>query len=217
MPRINIDLPQDHYDEICRVAQERKITQKAALMHILDERKWRENGAKMAQEWRKPHAGASSPSAQKEINKYNTEAEAVGSDSSKILPYCKDNKNSNKAPPAESVFMPDPDNWEPQGNFRATWCASKGYDYAIAIEIFRDRFKADPSRCKDWNAKWRVFVVNGYLQGAKFSAQSNGYEEDGYGPATGRVKTDEEVAESRRFFAAYHANTGTPQPCPPPN
>ena len=216
MPRLSVRMSEETRERLERLSVQRMDSSlNQTIIHLI------ESGAKVAPERRQngatPRERASSPSAQKEINKYNRRTEAVGSDASQILPYCKDNKNSNKAPPAESVFMPDPDNWEPQGNFRATWCASKGYDYAIAIEIFRDRFKADPSRCKDWNAKWRVFVVNGYLQGAKFSAQSNGYEEDGYGPATGRVKTDEEVAESRRFFAAYHANTGTPQPCPPPN
>jgi hypothetical protein len=108
--------------------------------------------------------------------------------------------------------MPDPDNWEPQGNFRATWCASKGYDYAIAIEIFRDKFKADPQRCADWNSKWKFFVLNGYLPGAKFSAQSNGYEEDGYGPAIGRVRTPEEVEASRESLKRHLDSIGQPRP-----
>jgi hypothetical protein len=186
MPRISINFSQADYDEICRLALELEITKKAAVHHLIHAPKTRQNGAENAPKTHKPHAGASSPSAQKEINKYNRRTEAVGSDSSEILPYCKDNKNSKKAPHAEPVFMPDPDNWEPHGDFRATWCAAKGYDYAIAIEIFRDKFKADPQRCTDWNSKWKFFVVNGYLQGAKFSFRSNGYGEGDCGPVIGR-------------------------------
>ena len=179
MPRMNIDFSDDTYDTICRVAQKLKISKKAAIEQCV------RNASTMRQKC-VSLAGASSPSAQKEINKYNTEAEAVGSDSSKILPYCKDNKNSKKAPRAEPVFMPDPDNWEPQGNFRATWCAAKGYDYAIAIEIFRDIFKADPQRCSDWDSKWRYFLLNGYLKGAKFSELES--EEDDYGLPNSRYQ-----------------------------
>jgi hypothetical protein len=212
MPRMNIDFSDDTYDTICLVAQKLKTSKKAAIEQMIDASTMRQQCVKNASKMRQPRERASSPSAQKEINKYNSRTEAVGSDSARILPYCKDKKNSNKAPPDSIVFMPDPDNWEPHGDFRATWCASKGYDYAIAIEIFREKFKADPQRCTDWNSKWKFFVLNGYLPGAKFSAQSNGYEEDGYGPAIGRVKTDEEVAESRRFFAAHRKACGQPKP-----
>jgi hypothetical protein len=181
MPRINIDLPQDHYDEICRVAQERKITQKAALMHILDERKWRENGAKMAQESRIPHAGASSPSAQKENNNINTLTEAVGSDASRISSFSslENNKeNSKKAPPD---FLPD--DWEPPKEFQKSWCIKREYCYETALDIFKSKFKADPQRCADWDSKWRFFLLNGYLKGAKFSELAK--EEDSYGLAIG--------------------------------
>jgi hypothetical protein len=167
MPRINIDLPQDHYDEICRVAQERKITQKAALMHILDERKWRENGAKMAQESRIPRERASSPSAQKENNNINTLTEAGGSDASRISSFSSlenNTENSKKAPPD---FLPD--DWEPPEEFQKSWCIKREYCYETALDIFKSKFKADPQRCADWDSKWRFFLLNGYLKGAKWS------------------------------------------------
>jgi hypothetical protein len=181
MPRINIDLPQDHYDEICRVAQERKITQKAALMHILDERKWRENGAKMAQESRIPRERASSPSAQKENNNINTLTEAGGSDASRISSFSSlenNTENSKKAPPA---FLPD--DWEPPKEFQQPWCFKREYCYETALETFKSKFKADPQRCSDWDSKWRFFLLNGYLKGAKFSELAK--EEDSYGLAIG--------------------------------
>ena len=182
MPRINIDFPQDHYDEICRVAQERKITQKAALMHILDERKWRENGAKMAQESRIPRERASSPSAQKENNKYNTITETAGFDASRISSFSSlgnNKENSKKAPPD---FLPD--DWEPPKEFQQEWCRKREYCYTTALDIFTSKFKADPQRCADWAAKWRFFLLNGYLKGAKFSELES--EEDSYGLAIGR-------------------------------
>ena len=79
--------------------------------------------------------------------------------------------------------MPDPDNWEPSGPWRAKWCSEKGYDYAVALEIFREKYKASPQRCSDWDAKWKVYVLNGYLSGAKY-----GNEEDSYGTPIGSIK-----------------------------
>lgn len=184
MPRLSTTVNAEVYNIIKRLASTNNIKISAAISLVVSEyQKHAQDRPELRTIAHVPRAGASSPSAQKKINKYNRRTEAVGSESSEILPYCKDNKNSQKALRTEPVFMPDPDNWEPNGDFQATWCAAKGYDYAIALEIFRDKFKADPQRCADWNSKWKYFVQNGYLQGAKFSSRSNYYGEADCGPA----------------------------------
>jgi hypothetical protein len=144
-----------------------------------------ESGAKVAPERRQngatPRERASSPSAQKENNNINTLTEAVGSDASRISSFSslENNKeNSKKAPPA---FLPD--DWEPPKEFQQPWCFKREYCYETALEIFKSKFKADPQRCADWDSKWRFFLLNGYLKGAKFSELEK--EDDSYGLAIG--------------------------------
>ena len=145
-----------------------------------------ESAAKVAPERRQsgasPRASASFPSEKNNIKKNIREVEANGFNYSENLSFRKE-KNSNKAPSPASDFMPDPDNWEPSGPWRAKWCSEKGYDYAVALEIFREKYKASPQRCSDWDAKWKVYVLNGYLSGAKY-----GNEEDSYGTPIGSIK-----------------------------
>jgi hypothetical protein len=178
MPRITFDLPQAAYDIICREAKERETTKKAALIHLLEHRKHTEN----PQELCVPRERASSPSAQKENNNINTLTEAGGSDASRISSFSSlenNTENSKKAPPA---FLPD--DWEPPKEFQQPWCFKREYCYETALETFKSKFKADPQRCSDWDSKWRFFLLNGYLKGAKFSELEK--EEDSYGLAIGR-------------------------------
>ena len=143
-----------------------------------------ENGAEVAPDWRQsgaaPRERASSPSAQKENNKYNTITETAGFDASRIS-FENTNKNSKKAPPD---FLPD--DWEPPKEFQKSWCIKREYCYETALDIFKSKFKADPQRCADWDSKWRYFLLNGYLKGAKFSELES--EEDSYGLPIGRFQ-----------------------------
>ena len=88
-------------------------------------------------------------------------------------------ENSKKAPPD---FLPD--DWEPPKEFQHEWCRKRDYCYQTALDIFTSKFKADPQRCSDWDSKWRYFLLNGYLKGAKFSELES--EEDSYGMIIGR-------------------------------
>jgi hypothetical protein len=180
MPRMNIDFPQGDYDLVCRVAQERQITKKAAVIHLIHAQNLCEICAKNAQKSHKPRERASSPSAQKENNKYNTITETAGFDASRISSFSslENNKgNSKKAPPD---FLPD--DWEPPKEFQKSWCIKREYCYETALDIFKSKFKADPQRCADWASKWRFFLLNGYLKGAKFSELA---VDDSYGAAIG--------------------------------
>ena len=191
MPRITFDLPQAAYDIICREAKERETTKKAALIHLHEHRKPPENPQKThrkhtenTQELCVPRGRASSPSAQKENNKYNTITETAGFDASRISCFSSlgnNKENSKKAPPD---FLPD--DWEPPKEFQKSWCFKREYCYETALDIFKSKFKADPQRCSDWAAKWRYFLLNGYLKGAKWSELES--EEDSYGMAIGRYQ-----------------------------
>ena len=131
-----------------------------------------------------PRGRASSPSAQKENNKYNTITETAGFDASRISSFSSlgnNKENSKKAPPD---FLPD--DWEPPKEFQQEWCRKREYCYTTALDIFTSKFKADPQRCADWAAKWRFFLLNGYLKGAKFSELES--EEDSYGLPIGRFQ-----------------------------
>ena len=191
MPRLNIHLSQADYDLICRVAQEREISKKAAVHELINVQELHQKGAKKVQELHQkgaekvqelhpPRERASSPSAQKENNKYNTITETAGFDASRIS-FENTNKNSKKAPPD---FLPD--DWEPPKEFQRDWCFKREYCYETALDIFKSKFKADPQRCADWAAKWRFFLLNGYLKGAKCSELES--EEDSYGLPIGRFQ-----------------------------
>ena len=182
MPRMNIDFSDDIYDTICLVAEKLKTSKKAAIeLMIEDASAMRQKCVSDASKMRQPRASASFPSEKNNIKKNIREVEANGFNYSENLSFRKE-KNSNKAPSPASDFMPDPDNWEPSGPWRAKWCSEKGYDYAVALEIFREKYKASPQRCSDWDAKWKVYVLNGYLSGAKY-----GNEEDSYGTPIGSI------------------------------
>jgi hypothetical protein len=193
---MTINLDEESYATICRVAKTRNCSKKAAIQHICESvenaprthqertenapethRKRTENAPKS----HKPRERASSPSAQKENNKYNTITETAGFDASRISSFSslENNKeNSKKAPPD---FLPD--DWEPPKEFQKSWCIKREYCYETALDIFKSKFKADPQRCADWDSKWRFFLLNGYLKGAKFSELAK--EEDSYGLAIG--------------------------------
>jgi hypothetical protein len=156
-----------------------------------------ESGAKVAPERRQngatPRERASSPSAQKENNNINTLTEAVGSDASRISSFSSfgnNKENSKKAPPD---FLPD--DWEPPEGFQHEWCRKREYCYKTALEIFKSKFKADPQRCSDWDSKWRFFLLNGYLKGAKWSELD---EEESYGMAIGRYQPSFGISGSPR-------------------
>ena len=195
MPRLNVELAQADYDFICRVAEERKTTKKGALSYLIHVQEHVHERAETVQEHVqehvqeraetvqepcKPRGRASSPSAQKENNKYNTITETAGFDASRIS-FENTNKNSKKAPPD---FLPD--DWEPPEEFQQEWCRKRDYCYPTALDIFTSKFKADPQRCADWASKWRFFLLNGYLKGAKFSELES--EEDSYGLPIGRFQ-----------------------------
>ena len=183
MPRMNIDFSDDTYDTICRVAQKLKISKKAAIEQcVRNASTMRQKCVNDASEMRQPRERASSPSAQKENNKYNTITETAGFDASRISSFSSlgnNKENSKKAPPD---FLPD--DWEPPKEFQHEWCRKRDYCYQTALDIFTSKFKADPQRCSDWDSKWRYFLLNGYLKGAKFSELES--EEDSYGLAIGR-------------------------------
>ena len=195
MPRLNVELAQADYDFICRVAEERKTTKKGALSYLIHVQEHVQERAETVQEHVqeraetvqepcKPRGRASSPSAQKENNKYNTITETAGFDASRISSFSslENNKgNSKKAPPD---FLPD--DWEPPKEFQQEWCRKREYCYTTALDIFTSKFKADPQRCADWASKWRFFLLNGYLKGAKFSELES--EEDSYGLPIGRFQ-----------------------------
>ena len=185
MPRMTLNLDEESYATIRSVTKARNCSKKAAIQHICESfenapkthRKRTENAPKT----HSPRASASFPSEKNNIKKNIREVEANGFNYSENLSFRKE-KNSNKAPSPASDFMPDPDNWEPSGPWRAKWCSEKGYDYAVALEIFREKYKASPQRCSDWDAKWKVYVLNGYLSGAKY-----GNEDDSYGNPIGSI------------------------------
>jgi hypothetical protein len=182
MPRMNIDFSDDTYDTICLVAQKLKTSKKAAIEQMIDASTMRQQCVKNASKMRQPRGRASSPSAQKENNKYNTITETAGFDASRISSFSSlgnNKENSKKAPPD---FLPD--DWEPPKEFQKSWCIKRDYCYETALDIFKSKFKADPQRCSDWDSKWRYFLLNGYLKGAKFSELES--EEDSYGLAIGR-------------------------------
>ena len=188
MPRISVRMSEETRERLERLSVQRMDSSlNQTIIHLIESGakvapETTENGAEVAPDWRQsgaaPRERASSPSAQKENNKYNTITETAGFDASRIS-FENTNKNSKKAPPD---FLPD--DWEPPKEFQHEWCRKRDYCYQTALDIFTSKFKADPQRCSDWDSKWRYFLLNGYLKGAKFSELES--EEDSYGLAIGR-------------------------------
>ena len=188
MPRISVRMSEETRERLERLSVQRMDSSlNQTIIHLIESGakvapETTENGAEVAPDWRQsgaaPRERASSPSAQKENNKYNTITETAGFDASRIS-FENTNKNSKKAPPD---FLPD--DWEPPKEFQKSWCIKREYCYETALDIFKSKFKADPQRCADWAAKWRFFLLNGYLKGAKFSELES--EEDSYGLPIGR-------------------------------
>jgi len=190
MPRISVRMSEETRERLERLSVQRMDSSlNQTIIHLIESGakvapETTENGAEVAPDWRQsgaaPRERASSPSAQKENNKYNTITETAGFDASRIS-FENTNKNSKKAPPD---FLPD--DWEPPKEFQKSWCFKREYCYETALDIFKSKFKADPQRCSDWAAKWRYFLLNGYLKGAKWSELES--EEDSYGMAIGRYQ-----------------------------
>ena len=56
MPRLNVELAQDDYDFICRVAEEQKTTKKGAVIHLINAQKLRQERAENVQSLRQERA-----------------------------------------------------------------------------------------------------------------------------------------------------------------
>ena len=197
MPRLNTTISETDLDELYQIAAQLRLDKKSTISHLIQFHKSVHGGVhgahKSVHGAHKPRGRASSPSAQKENNKYNTITETAGFDASRISSFSSlgnNKENSKKAPPD---FLPD--DWEPPKEFQKSWCFKREYCYETALDIFKSKFKADPQRCSDWDSKWRFFLLNGYLKGAKWSELD---EEESYGMAIGRYQPSFGISGSPR-------------------